>query len=238
MAAVLAGGPAAALSHRAAGAGWGLRQWNGVPSITVPKWRPSRPTIELHTCPLPRDERTSLDGIPITTVARTLLDLATVLESYALARAVAEAVTGEMAGPLSLPDLLERHRGRRGAGSLRAALTAEGFGLGVTRSELEERFLPFLATHSLPHPELNASLQVDGRFYSPDCLWRPQRVIVELDGAAFHESPLAQTRDSDRDRRLVLARWNVIHVTWSQVHDPIEAAHLACDLRLALGASG
>ncbi len=80
MAAVLAGGPGAVLSHRPAGARWGLRAWRGRPAITVSRWRRSPSEIEVHSSSLPRDEVTVLDGIPITTVPRTLLDLATLLD--------------------------------------------------------------------------------------------------------------------------------------------------------------
>lgn len=231
MAAVLSGGAGAVLSHRAAGAACQLRSWSGRSSITVPKWRRSTGRIELHFSSLPFDEITIDDGVPITTVPRTLLDLASVLDAHALARAVNEAEVRRLADPLSLPDLLERHRGERGTAALRGALESAGYGLGITRSELEELFLRFLAESSLPHPELNAAIQVGDRFYEADCLWRRQRLIVELQGATFHGTAQAMTRDAARNRRLVLAGWNVVQVTRAQLKSPVEADALAADLR-------
>lgn len=235
MAAVLAGGRGAALSHRAAGAEWNLRGWGGRASITLPSWRRSRREIELHCSPLPADEVTVRSGIPITTVPRTLLDLGTVLDPHDLTAAVNEAEHRELSDPLSLPALLERHAGERGAGRLRAVLEADGFGKGVARPGLEELFQRFVARHSLPPPELNAQLEVGGRRHSPDCLWRRRRVIVELQSLAYHGSPRDMTRDAARLRRLTLAGWTVIYVTWAQLHDAREAAALARDLRVALG---
>lgn len=234
MAAVLSGGPGTVLSHRPAGAAWNLRAWNGRAAITVPTWRPDTSDIEIHSSSLPFDEVTTLEGIPITSMPRTLLDLATILDHHDLARAVEEAEHQQITDPLSLPALLERHRGRRGAGNLRAVLTAAGYGKGVTKYPLEELFVRFLSEYLLPHPELNQSIQIGDRFYEPDCLWRAERVIVELHSATFHGTTPAVTRDASRDRRLLLAGWRVIHVTWAQLHDRGERAALATDLARVL----
>ena len=234
MAAVLSGGPGTVLSHRPAGAAWNLRAWNGRAAITVPNWRRSSRGIEIHSSSLPLDEVTTIDGIPATTVPRTLLDLATILDHHDLARAVEEAEHQQLSDSLSLPALLERHRGQRGAGKLRAVLNSAGYRKGVTKFPLEELFVRFLAEHRLPHPELNQSLQIGDRFYSPDCLWRAERVIVELHSATFHGATPAVTRDAGRDRRLLLAGWRVIHVTWAQLHDRVERAALAADLARVL----
>lgn len=234
LAAVLAGGRGAVLSHRPAGAAWGVRRWSGRPAITVPGWRRPTSAFEVHGCSLPADEVTVDDGIPITTVPRTLLDLATVLDRDALARAVNEAEVDRLADPLSLPALLERHRGERGTGALRAVLEGVGYGLGVTRSPLEELFVRFLADRGLPHPELNAPVHVGDRFYEADCLWRAPRLIVELHGVRYHGTAQATTRDAGRDRRLLIEGWTVIHVTWAILHDRREAAALERDLRAVL----
>lgn len=230
IAAVLSGGPGAVLSHRPAGAAWNLRGWNGKAAITVPRWRPGPGGIEIHSSSLPSDEVTTLDGITVTSMPRTLLDLATVLGRHDLARAVEEAEFQQLSDPLSLPALLERHRGQRGAGNLRGVLQAAGYGKGVTKFPLEELFVRFLSEHRLPHPELNASLQIGDRFYELDCLWRAERVIVELHSATFHGTTPAVTRDAGRDRRLLLAGYRVIHVTSAQLHDRGERAALAADL--------
>ena len=235
MAAVLAGGPGAVLSHRPAGTEWNLRAWNGHPTITVRRWRRGDGRIEIHSARLPADETTVLDGIPITSVPRTILDLATILDETALARVVEEAEHQGLRDPLSLPALLDRHRGERGAGRLKAVLDSAGYGMGVTRSPLEELFVRFIEANGLPHPELNAALEIDARFYEADCLWRRRRVIAELHSATFHGAPPAVTRDASRDRHLLLAGYRVIHVTWAQLHDAAESRALAEDLRTVLG---
>lgn len=239
MAAALRGGPGTVISHRAAGSEWGLRRWNGKPSITVPKWRPPNDRIEMHSSALPADERTVLDGIPITSVPRTLLDLATILDADALLRAVNEAEVRRLADPLSLPALLERHRGERGTGALRRVLESAGYGRGITREMLEELFAKLVGRYRLPHPELNAPIHVGDRFFEADCLWREQRLIVELQGARFHGTAAAMARDAERARRLLLAGWQIVPVTWSQLSSRASADRLARDLmRLLIGAAG
>jgi hypothetical protein len=232
MAAVLAGGPDAHLSDRAAGDEWGLITWNGRQSVTVPKWRRSTAEIEFHVRRLRSDEVTTLDGIPITTVTRTLLDLAIRLEPVRLVNAVEEAEKRGLASPLSLPDLLERHAGERGTAILRTVLREAGY--GVSKGELELAFRRFVADRGLPTPERNGWIDLGDRSYSPDCLWRDERLIVELHSARHHGALPAVTRDATRDRLLLLAGWRVIHVTWAQLHSPREAAALERDLRAAL----
>jgi hypothetical protein len=232
MAAVLAGGPGAELSHRAAGDEWDLITWNGRQSVTVPKWRRSTAEIEFHAAQLPPDEVTVLDGIPITTVSRTLLDLATVLDPVRILNAIEEADKRGRGSPLSLPDLLERHRGERGTAILRAVLRDAGY--GVADQELELLFARFVADRKLPRPELNAWIDLGDRGFSPDCLWRRERLIVELHSALHHGALPAVTRDATRDRLLMLAGWRVIHVTWAQLHSRRYADELERDLRAAL----
>jgi hypothetical protein len=236
LAAVLACGEGAILGQRAAGDEWGLRNWSGRADVIVPCCRRGPPGVSIHICPsLPSDERTVLEGIPITTVARTIFDLASVLDLGALARVVEEAEKQHLASPLSLPQTLERHRGERGAGRLRAVLDGAGYGKGVTDRELEELFVAFVVEHSLPHPELNADLLVEGALLRPDCLWRERRVIVELQSVEHHANRWALTRDASRFRRLQIAGYTVVAVTWAQLHDPEERARLAADLRRLLG---
>ena len=120
MAAVLASGRTAVLSHRSAGARWGLRS-NTRPRIevTVPRRRYARPGIQPHVAQLPADEITVVEGIPVTTPPRTLLDLAAVLAPHTLRRAVDEAEMLRLSDSLSLADLVARHPRRRGVGNLR-----------------------------------------------------------------------------------------------------------------------
>lgn len=236
MAAVLSGGEASTLSHRPAGAAWNLRAWNGRVAITVPTWRRGPAGIDVHASFVPADERTVLDGIPVMTYPRTIFDLASLLSEQELTRVVEEAEVMHLTDSLSLPAILERHRGERGAGRLRAVLASSGLGMGVTASEPEERFVSFLADLNLPHPELNATLGIGGRNFQVDCLWRRERLVVELIGLAFHGTRRAISRDTARNRRLTLAGYTVIEVTWAQLHVRAERAELARDLRAILPA--
>jgi Protein of unknown function (DUF559) len=224
MAAVLAGGDGAVLSHRAAAALWGIRQSaSAVLDITVPRRLGKRPGVRAHHVILPPDECTILDSIPVTSPARTLFDLAPGLQRHELTRAIEQTEVLRLWSPTSLVELLERHPGRRGAATTRAVLGA-GKGWGrVTRSELERRFLGLVEDAGLPLPETNALVESRERDYEVDCLWRRERVIVELDGRAFHDTRAAFERDRQRDRRLAVEDWRPLRITWRQLEDEPEA---------------
>jgi hypothetical protein len=186
-----------------------------------------------HSSALKPDEVTNVKGITVTTVARTLLDLATVLKRRPLERVVNEAEVRRYADPVGLPALLDRYPRRRGTAAIREILAQARVGATVTRSELEERFLRFLANWGLPRPELNASIAVRGGFVEADCVWRVSRLIAELDGRAVHGTAAAFERDRARDRAVGAAGWRVIRITWRQVSE--EARELAIDLGSMLG---
>ncbi len=135
-----------------------------------------------------------------------------------------EAEVLRLTDPLSLHDLLERHRGRRGAAALRALLSDAALGATVTRQELEHAFAAFVADARLPRPAKN--IRVEG--YEADAVWRAQRLIVELDGSAVHGTRRAFEADRARDCALTIAGWRVIRITWRQLHR--DRAALAGDL--------
>jgi hypothetical protein len=204
MAAVLAGGPGAVLSHSAAAAHWGMRPSStALIEVTVGRQLRARPGLRFHHSHLPTDEVTTYAGIPVTTVPRTLFDLAAVVDPPQLRRAVNEAEVRRLWDPLSLADLLDRHPRRPGAGAIRAMVAAPD--AGITRSMLEERFLAFLDASGLPPPATNAPLQLGHRFVEADCAWREQRLIVELDGYATHGTRASFEDDRGRDRALTAA---------------------------------
>jgi Transcriptional regulator, AbiEi antitoxin len=236
MAGLLAAGAKAVLSHRSAASLWRLAPLDRGPvDVTSPRSARSRGLIRRHIGHLPDDEVTTLDGIPVTTASRTLLDLATVLPAHALERAVREAEVLRLPLRPPLAELLDRYPGRRGIGSLRACFLRLGLlSDGVTRSMLEDRFLSLLSRQALPLPETNVRLEVVGLRIEADCLWRGRRVIAELDGYEAHGTRVAFEGDRQRDRRLQAAGWRAIRVTWSQV----KAADrlLIEDLKLLLGA--
>jgi very-short-patch-repair endonuclease len=179
------------------------------------------------------DEVEVMEGIPVTSVARTLVDLAGVLDLRRLEQAVNEAEVRALRSRTSVVELLDRRPNRRGARALRSLVCAPS--RGITRNELERRFLSLVEDNRLPPPRRNADLALDGRFVNVDFLWAAQRVIGELDGRAVHGTDLAFEGDRRRDRQLVAAGWRVARVTWAQLRDEPQA--IAADLRELLGAS-
>ena len=230
MAAALAAGDGAALSHTAAAALWGMRAWRDrIIHITGPAQR-SRPGIRFHCSRLPADEVTVHDGIPVTTPARTLFDLAAVVSPAEFRRAVKEANVKRLWGPLSLGDLLDRHPRRPGAAAVRAVIEAPD--RGVTRNDVEDALAALVRRARLPHPLFNTPLEIGSRFLEPDCMWPEQRVIVEVDGYEAHGTRDSFESDRARDRALTAAGWRVIRVTWRQLRD--EPEQIAQDLRALL----
>lgn len=181
--------------------------------------------------PVP-DEVTTRRRIPVTTLSRTLLDLAAGVSIGGLEAAVREAEYLHGFRLSELQALMRRHPGRRGMGTARVCVQQLAAGpRGRVRSKLEARFARLLARGDLPRPELNALLDLGDRKVEADCLWRRQRVIVELDGSRAHRTRVAFEADRERDRRLQVAGWQVLRITWRQLNDP---APLLRDLRQLL----
>jgi hypothetical protein len=236
MAAVLASGPGAVLSHRAAAALWGIRSLSGgAIDISVPHRSRSSSDIRRHLASLPADEVTTRHGIPVTTVPRTIFDLAVTEPVTTVEAALRESEYLELHDRLSLPDLLERYPGRRGSRKVRTCLARRAEAPGRIRSPLEEWFLSFLGRYLLPIPQLNAWIDLGGRSFQVDCLWEAQRQIVELDGYQAHDTKAAFREDRTRDRILRVAGYSVTRIAWNQLDD--EPAAIATDLRTLLGLS-
>ncbi len=215
MAAVLAAGPRAVLSHRSAAALWGIRHTASARiEITVPKQLRPRPNLLPHCAVLPADEVTVHDGIPVTTPARTLFDLAAVLRPNELDRALNEAEIRRLPGPQPLLDL---YSGHRGTATLRTLLLNARRSL---RSPLEAEFLEFLDANGIERPETN--VLIEG--YECDAVWRDQRLIVELDGYTTHGTRRAFERDRERDRKLGAKGWRTARVTRRHLDEPAELA--------------
>lgn len=227
MAGVLACGTGAVLSHRAAAALWGIRGGSRT-EVTVPRAKHKRRGIVLHRAVLPADETTTHHGIPTTTVPRTLLDLSAVLRRDELRGALRQAEQLRLTDPLWLGDLIERYPRKPGSPAARALMEEAQRGLDPVRSELEERFQAFLLNAAVPMPKINA--RIEGM--EVDCAWEEQRLIVELDGRATHDTAHAFENDRARDRRLEAAGWRVVRITWRQLHDV--PAELEADLRRLL----
>lgn len=227
MAAVHAGGPRAVASHRCAGARFGLPVGERRIEITVPTRRVVA-GVTVHVSPLPADEREIVDGLPMTTVARTLLDLAGTLTGRELGKAFDEADYLRLTSPVGVPELLRRHPSRPGAAHLRAILADRTVSITRSETELEADFHAFLADHALPRPQREHPVLG----YRLDCAWPGRRLVVEVDGRAAHATASRFDSDRERDRRLALAGWTVVRVTDRMLRrDP---ARLAADLRALL----
>jgi predicted transcriptional regulator of viral defense system len=233
MAAVLSAGGSAVLSHRSAGALWGIFPSMSIaPEVTRPTRCESRPGLRMHCGLLKSDETTRLGGIPVTSVPRTVLDIAALSNRRRLEKTLNEVEVRGLTDKLSIPDLLDRYPRKRGSANMKALLADQGAVRGVPRKELKERFRTLLDETDLPRPRLNADVAVRGRFFEADCLWGEQGVIVELDGRAVHGTPLAFEEDRERDRLLQAGGWRVIRITWRQLRD--EPSAVVADLRRLL----
>jgi very-short-patch-repair endonuclease len=199
MAAVLACGPDAALSHQSAAALWRIiPRWPSPTHVTAPGER-RHPGIHVHRSR--RADATTHYGIRVTTPARTLVDLADVLTPRQHTRAVNEAQVQRLVTAAELTTLLTRYPGRR-----TSRLTPER---GATRSPLEDRFVRFLKRHRLPLPEFNQHIAG----HEVDAVYREQKLIIELDSRQFHTTPRAFEQDRDRDADLLNAGFSTLRIT-------------------------
>lgn len=213
MAAVLACGEIAVLSHRSAAALWRIRRtWLGPPEVTVFEGASrGRPGLRVYrTTRLDPRETRRREGVPVTAPARTLLDLATLISERDLARAVEEAQVLRIVTPRELAHIAGR--GRPGSAALRAVLNLQ-HEPSLTRSEAEIAFLELIRSAGLPAPETNVNVLG----HEVDFLWRAQKLIVEVDGFAYHSSRQAFERDRRRDARLQAAGFRVIRFTYLQI---------------------
>jgi hypothetical protein len=222
LAAVLAYGSEASLSHRSAAALLGIRRDNRASTdVSVPRQSAkSRPGIESHaSLTLSRADITTIDGIPCTAVARTLVDLGDVVDRAAVERAVSQAEMLRTFDGRAVHEALTRAGPRRGAGVLRAVLDAYKEPT-LTEAGIEEAFLTLCRTASLPSPAVNAWVAPDdGIAYKADFLWRTEKLIAETDGRDVHSTRKAFEHDRLRDQRLTLAGFTVVRFTWRQVVD-------------------
>jgi hypothetical protein len=160
-----------------------------------------------------------VEGIPVTTVPRTLLDCTPTMSARRIERLINEADVLRLHDRLSLPDLLHRYPGRPGSRKLWEALQRRNAGSTRTRTEIEELLIELVDELGMWRPETNVFLEVDGETFEIDALWRAERVAVELDSRQFHDTPLAFERDRRRDRKLSAAGWRPVRITWRQITD-------------------
>lgn len=231
MAAVLACGPGALISHRTAAAALGLLPYEGARlHVTIPSRAPRKhPGITIHRSPtLWMDDRTEVDGVPCTAVARTLLDLADVVGPEAVSRAAENAERLRMFDQVAVDSVLDRATGRPARDRLLVALSRCDEPLPL-RSELERRALVLFERAGLPRPLVNALVDTSEGPLEVDFSWPDRRLVVEVDGFEFHGSRAAFERDRRRDQLLRAARWSSVRITWRQVSQA--PGHLVAALR-------
>lgn len=228
LAAVLACGDGAVLSHTSAAALWGIRESaSALIDVTVRSrgGRSRRKGVRVHrSTSLSDGEVTRRLGIPVTSPARTLVDLAGIVSAASLRRAVAQAEALRIFDLGALRAALNAGRGRKGTGVL-AEIIASWLDIELTRSELEVLFLELCASERIARPATNPL--VAG--YEVDFLWASHRLIVEVDGREHHGTRIAFEEDRARDARLTVAGYRVVRFTyWQVVRDP---GHVVAVLR-------
>jgi very-short-patch-repair endonuclease len=220
MAAVLACGPDAVLSHRSAADLLGIGESRRARiDVTAPGRRGRAPRgIDAHRDgSLVAADRTLIDDIPCTSVARTLLDFAGVEPVRELRKAVREAEVKRILDKGAVRELIKRSRGRRGVARLRMVLDEIHPETRRTRSYMESLFLGICTRARLSTPEVNVSLRIGNDTFKPDFLWRDAGLIFEADSRQFHDTDMAFLDDRRREQRLQLAGWRVSHCTWWEI---------------------
>jgi very-short-patch-repair endonuclease len=225
LAAILYAGPGAALSHASAAHWWELLPYlPDTTHVTSPRQRRSPTGVRVHRAE--RIERMMHRGLPVTPVAKTLLDFASVAPLEAVRKVVAEA---DFHHRLAL-DAIDQVTGigRPGSANLNRALTLHRPEYARTRSDLENLFLDLCRRHRLPFPEVNVKVGP----YTVDALWRDERVIVEVDGGDGHASYAQMQCDRERDLCLRGAGYWVLRFSWRQVRT--RRREVAADVHRAL----
>jgi hypothetical protein len=200
--AVMACGSDAWLSHRSAADLWGLRPNGSHLEVTVPQRREGPPGVRVRrTRMLVPQDFTVEDGIPVTSVARTLLDLSAVVKAPDLATAIDRAERSRIFDLTAVVELLERANGRRGARALRRAIAA--YEPSTQKSLLERRFKALLRNApDIPSPAFNAAVEGEHATHEVDAFWAAQRLAIQLDGFDFHRTRRDRERDADSDADL------------------------------------
>jgi hypothetical protein len=236
IAAVMASGPDAALSHLDAAALWRIYDSRGATiHVTTTTRSPRRlPGIRARARRLDAADVTVKDGIPVTTVARTLVDLTDVLGRDRVLRAIREAEYLQILDLDTLAAAVQRARGRRRLSVLNTALARHRPGQ-IVRDELEHRFLELVHAAGLPEPETNVKVATRRREYTVDCLWPREGVAVELDGRAAHARTAAFESDRARDAALSAVGLRPLRFTWHRVTE--EGSDVIAELTATLAQS-
>lgn len=236
-AARLALGPAASVSHRSGAHHLALLRGR-VPApvdVTVPTTRRSRHGIRAHKARLDERDITTHRGLRVTTVSRTLLDVAPGLTDPALQAAVDEARIQRRLHIPTIEATIARSPGHHGIGALRRAVARHDPGRGRAIGDFERRAIGFLRDHGFPPYERNFTVVVEGEPFMLDVVWLEQRVALELDSRGFHDNDPAFVTDRRRSRRLTATGWRVVRGTWEDLE--VRPHELASDLWALLRAA-
>jgi very-short-patch-repair endonuclease len=229
-AAVLACGPQAHLSHRAAAALWDL---GSNPSGLIDVTAPSPHHLKGIRCHVSRqlhpDDRAIIDAIPVTAIPRTLLDLAEILHPQRLRSTLEAAQRQDRLDFRAFDALLARHHGRHGLKPLQDALSELRDEPPWTQSTLEQRFLELVREARLPEPRTNVI--VAGELV--DCHWPDRNLVAELDSWGFHKAKRQFNADRHRDTKLQIAGYRVVRFTYERVFH--ESRAVTGDLITLLG---
>jgi very-short-patch-repair endonuclease len=213
LAAVKACGPTAVLSHYSAAALYGLVRWDDrFPQVTTRTERKHKGIRVHRSSTLEVRDITRHKGIPVTTPARTLIDLAATFDYRALRRTVREAHRN-LVTIRQILETLERLGPRPGIANLRRILAT---GHAPTRSELEDAVLDLLLNAGFQRPDVNQPLHINGRTIIPDFRWPEQQLIIEADGAEWHDDRLTREDDAEKQALLEAQGERVIRITWAQ----------------------
>jgi very-short-patch-repair endonuclease len=199
---------------------WGFwRTWPRKPEITVAHGKPSPQSVVVHRSrALTRDQVVRRNGIVVTSASRTIIDVAPRMNDRRLARTIDDALRTGLLSRSALLRQLERQPNHAGIARVRAAISTED---GPSRSDWERAFPAFCKRHGLPRPRLNTS--VCG--YEVDALFTDEKLIVELDGWAFHASRAAFEKDRERDAETLRAGFATLRITWRRItQTPVEEA--------------
>jgi very-short-patch-repair endonuclease len=224
-AAVLACGPGAIASHRSAAYLLGMGERAPVVvDLIAPGQRGRRiDGIRFHDVPYPApSERGHVRGIPCTSPARTIVDLAGTYGDRDLRETVERAATARRLDLRAIDAILASGPRRRGAPCLRGVLVdwrpvAETAKYSTVRSLFEAKLLPLLVAAGLPLPRINAPVRTEERILEVDLLWPDERFVVEADSRLHHAIEIAFERDRKRDRELLAVHYGVLRVTWREV---------------------
>lgn len=231
--ALLDAGPGSMVSHLSSAAEWQiLLRAPVVVDITNPRPLSPRDGIRIHRREVDPAEVRWLDGMPMTSPAQTLFDLAAMLGDRALARVANEAFVRRLVSIEALHETRLRNSRRKGSAAFARLLSTLDPEARRIESTLEARLNGFLRDRGFPPWEQNAILVIGDEMIKPDVLWRPQRVIVEADGRDPHLSPLTFASDRRRDRRVRVAGFQPVRVTSADLE--LRPGELEADLRALL----